>query len=60
MSTRKNSKSTMINIRVPNFILTDLKKVQAFLNHQSMSQFIVYTMSAEILKYAKVIYNENK
>lgn len=56
MSNRKNSKSTMINIRVPNFILDDLKKIQCFLHYSSMSNFIVSIMSAEILKYLKVFY----
>lgn len=59
MSNRKNSRSTMINIRVPNFILDDLKKIQGFLHYSSMSSFIVGVMSAEILKYLKVFY-ENK
>lgn len=56
MSNRKNSRSTMINIRVPNFIFDDLKKIQGFLHYSSMSNFIVSVMSAEILKYLKVFY----
>lgn len=60
VSKRKNSNSTMINIRIPNFILSDLKEVQEFLRFNSLSKFILFTMSAEILKYTKVIYkNEN-
>lgn len=58
VSKRKNSKSTMINLRVPNFILSDLKKVQEFLQFKSLSNFIVYAMSAEILKFTKVIYKD--
>lgn len=56
---RKNSKSTMINIRVPNFILNDLHNLCNLLGYSSLSNFIVNIMSAEILKFNKVLYYEN-
>ena len=59
MSKCNNSKSTMITLRVPNFILNDMKKIQNFLGLSSLSTFIINTMSGEIVKYMGVIQNED-
>ena len=47
-NSRRNSKSTRVEVRVPNYMYHDLNKIKDVYHFKSLSNLIIYIMSAEV------------
>jgi len=54
-NSRRNSKSTRVEIRMPNFMYNDLKKIQDVYHFKSLSNLIIYIMSGEVYNKMELI-----